>query len=193
MKKLFVYLVIIVFAYSCANNYKAVDKEHEVSLDALDLDCANANRKTDKSEGYPVCKIELNDNKFNLEHNGRIFFRGNYTKHRYSYEGFKSKYVFITPVAKLHMAATLSQIPRDSVFLYDLKSQQLFRFSAKGFWISFFKPKTPYMKKELIENNKKEGYKLVSFVDSVAIESKKLYLLLPDFKSREVVSLEPVQ
>lgn len=190
MKNIYIALFSLLVV-ACATKYKIADNPATFVLDAPRFENDTANRDVSVDKRYSLSKVSVG-RRFILKHNDKEFFNGDATDHYYLDEIFRSRYFFTTVNKKPNAWSSVSLIPRDSVFMYDMELQKLFYFNAKAFRISPVKFKHPLRRTETIIEQQKNGYPVGAIIDSVDVIKNELHLLLEDHKSRAVLKLEPV-
>jgi hypothetical protein len=190
IKPALIILIFLTFLNCKSSKYMDVKIEYERVTDMHFFD-DNIDTITQKNI-YPVKKEYLENRKFVLKHNGFIFFKGDYTKNDYLFEGIEGKFFFITPIKLPNNLASPFLAKRDSVFLYDLENNKLYNFSAIGYLILASK-KRPPKSIEFINRYREKGYDLRATYYSVSIETKVISLLLEDLKTVENINLKIIE
>lgn len=190
MKNIYIILLVLSVA-ACSTKQEIVDNNPARSV----LDYPRF-EKSDIDGNFTDSRYSLSkenvDEGYVLKHHGNVFFNGNRADHYYLHEIFNDRFLFITVNKKPNIWSSVSLIPRDSVFMYDMGSRELFHFNANAFRISSVKFKYPLRETETIIQQQKNGYTVGAIIDSIDIINKQLHLLLEDNKSKAVLKLEPV-
>tara|TARA_B100001105_G_C22233708_1_gene375177 strand:+ start:205 stop:786 length:582 start_codon:yes stop_codon:yes gene_type:complete len=190
MKNIYIILLVFLVA-SCSTKQEIVDNNPASSvLDYPRFEKSDVDGSFTDSR-YSLSQVNVGQ-EYLLKHHGRVFFNGNRADHYYLHEIFKDRFLFITVNKKPNIWSSVSLIPRDSVFMYDMGSRELFHFNANAFRISSVKFKHPLRKTKTIIEQQRNGYTVGAIIDSIDIINKELHLLLEDNKSKAVLKLESV-
>lgn len=189
IKNIYIILFVLVIA-ACSKKYEIVDNPASSVLDYPRFQRNNADGSFADNR-YSLSKVS-NGNSFHLQHHGKIFFNGNVADHYYLEEIFNDRFLFITVNKKPNIWSSVSLVPRDSVFMYDMGSRKLFYLSAKGFRFSSVKFQSPLSNPEVIMKQVEKGYDLMTVIDSVDMANDELHLLYEDYKTKAIVSFTTV-
>lgn len=184
--KKFSAFAFILVINSCAN-VKNSTNQYETTLETIEFKCEGTSDDCTNSK-YSLTK-SLDDREFILKDANSSFFKGNDIKYNYLYQVFKSRFLLITPIKLPHNLSSIDLASRDYVFVYDLETKKSYHFEAKGFYISSFKPTNPLISIETIQKSKRDGYNITTVIDSIDEKDAKIYLVLLDLKSKEVIRL----